>query len=486
MAGSSVSPIIEQYGYQLDKSLSINLTKALANVYGYGFEKAVEEAAVFDSPVLHGPDPLKLLETAQRLIDPIKDYNKALAEKIGERIEGMIEEGLAPGEIARDLRQSIPEMLRNEQITIQRPGKQAVSFTAKQYADAVAGNVTYQIRNDAYVDGLEAGGVADGWDWVATEDERMCDECGEKDGKTFEFSEPRPPEASHFGCRCRPKAHIKKGLHERAEEIRKKNASDTEYDMKMPKIKDLEKDKPIDTFGMSNSQRDKISARIVRDLDKAKYPIEASDVKTDLARFSSEISNELKISDTETLMKKNLKLGLKGSENLDDDQAVQIYKSLTKNSKLIDLGDIGIDKIEIKEMQDNAMAGVLSKKFGQSKEAFYVNSKWVKDPMQVKADLAISEKYGYHPKGCNTIESVIDHEMGHLLDAEYGVSKTKQIKNLKNGLTSTEIKKGLSEYATRSESEFIAEAWTEFLNNKEPRPIAKYVGSLIVKLAMEA
>jgi SPP1 gp7 family putative phage head morphogenesis protein len=46
--------------------------------------------------------------------------------------------------------------------------------------------------------------ILNGWEWVATRDERTCSICGALDGKVFKFGDPMlaPPSGSHIGCRC--------------------------------------------------------------------------------------------------------------------------------------------------------------------------------------------------------------------------------------------------------------------------------------------
>jgi SPP1 gp7 family putative phage head morphogenesis protein len=46
--------------------------------------------------------------------------------------------------------------------------------------------------------------VLQGWEWVATLDERTCPICGALDGKVFKFgsTQLQPPSGSHIGCRC--------------------------------------------------------------------------------------------------------------------------------------------------------------------------------------------------------------------------------------------------------------------------------------------
>jgi hypothetical protein len=94
-------------------------------------------------------------------------------------------------------------------------------------------------------------------------------------------------------------------------------------------------------------------------------------------------------------------------------------------------------------------------------------------------------KSGWHPIGCDTVKSVFDHEMGHQLDYALGLARDSELTNYYNSLSSSEIKTGLSSYALENKKEFIAEAYAEYLNNPEPRPIARTVGEIIEKRAKQ-
>ena len=97
----------------------------------------------------------------------------------------------------------------------------------------------------------------------------------------------------------------------------------------------------------------------------------------------------------------------------------------------------------------------------------------------------------YHPVGCDTIKSVIDHEIGHYLD--YGrvkgtsstglqLSRDSQILKIWQGMTKQETKEKLSDYANDSIREFIAESWAEYQNNPHPRATAKAVSDRIIEI----
>lgn len=91
-----------------------------------------------------------------------------------------------------------------------------------------------------------------------------------------------------------------------------------------------------------------------------------------------------------------------------------------------------------------------------------------------------------HPAGCDTIKSVLDHEIGHQLDRLLGISNNPEIQDLFDSITNNELTDMLSEYSWNNSnpnkySERIAEAWSEYCNNPEPRPISKFVGDIILK-----
>jgi len=175
--------------------MELNMVEVLAKSYGEGFVKAAE--ALDAKPQVTKDDSKILREDVARLTKPIQDYNKALAGKIDQIVRDSFAAGKDDLEVGRILRARIPEILNNEPITIQRPGKRPVSFTADEYADIVANVVPYAVRNEGYIRGLKEAG-ADGWQWVAVGDERMCPMCGAKHGQIYGWDDAKPP--AHPGC----------------------------------------------------------------------------------------------------------------------------------------------------------------------------------------------------------------------------------------------------------------------------------------------
>lgn len=76
---------------------------------------------------------------------------------------------------------------------------------------------------------------------------------------------------------------------------------------------------------------------------------------------------------------------------------------------------------------------------------------------------------GFHPVGCTTTKSIIDHEMGHVIHAAYG-GKIVDMSDKRA------ISEELSKYGAHNVKEYHAEAWSEFVNNPTPRARAKEIG----------
>lgn len=120
------------------------------------------------------------------------------------------------------------------------------------------------------------------------------------------------------------------------------------------------------------------------------------------------------------------------------------------------------------------------------------NTAWAGD--KIVESLKRDVQYKFHPIACDTVKAVFDHELGHKIDALLGLRKdTEFLKIFREAVVHGEqyIIDNLSHYAYDSrrmrkpnytpEAEFIAEAWSEYLNNPQAREIATAVGKLIEK-----
>ena len=111
------------------------------------------------------------------------------------------------------------------------------------------------------------------------------------------------------------------------------------------------------------------------------------------------------------------------------------------------------------------------------------------------ADLQHQVDIKWHPEGCGTKKATMDHEFGHAVWYKLGLNKNgtpnvngndwagrsplQQYIAKEMMWGKDHIKNNLSEYAATNSSEFFAEAYSEYLNNPNPRPVAKKVGELL-------
>lgn len=123
----------------------------------------------------------------------------------------------------------------------------------------------------------------------------------------------------------------------------------------------------------------------------------------------------------------------------------------------------------------------------------YFNDDWSFDKLNESLKKCVEQKY--HPEGCDTLKSVIDHEFGHALTnfivrRTYGLRATnkalEKIRSIRNSMNRQEIIDKLSRYGATNFDEFVAEAYSEYKNNSNPREVALQVGKLLEEAYKEA
>lgn len=95
---------------------------------------------------------------------------------------------------------------------------------------------------------------------------------------------------------------------------------------------------------------------------------------------------------------------------------------------------------------------------------------------------------GSSPVGCTTVKSVIDHEIAHQISDKIRAYEDSDIQHLFDRFSNQsneKCKQLLSTYAKEDIHEFIAEAWSEYVNNPEPRAIARFVGTRMLELSQK-
>ncbi len=99
---------------------------------------------------------------------------------------------------------------------------------------------------------------------------------------------------------------------------------------------------------------------------------------------------------------------------------------------------------------------------------------------QKEEEVAIRHK----PVGCGTPKATFDHEMGHEIDRLVGASADEEIRGMyREMMRRGNAEEVLSGYAKTNVAEFIAEAYSEYRNNPEPREYARRVYARLKELA---
>jgi SPP1 gp7 family putative phage head morphogenesis protein len=110
-----------------------------------------------------------------------------------------------------------------------------------------------------------------------------------------------------------------------------------------------------------------------------------------------------------------------------------------------------------------------------------INNRYSNDYEALKLVAENGVAKGHFPAMTGTVASIERHEAGHMLDEVSGFSSSDALLQYWNSLKPSEIREGLSGYATSSVKEFIAEAWSEYRISPSPRPIAAKVAKMLIE-----
>lgn len=146
------------------------------------------------------------------------------------------------------------------------------------------------------------------------------------------------------------------------------------------------------------------------------------------------------------------------------------------------------DDIAVSTLHMFRQTGLASAFFTGAGDVFFsgiiINGKSLNKQTILK-NLEYGEKMGHAPVGCKTVKSVIEHEIGHLLDYALSISTCKEYQAFIQNFTAEAIYNGLSHYCivnnSVSDREVVAEGYSEYCNNPFPREIATAIGEIIHK-----
>jgi hypothetical protein len=117
--------------------------------------------------------------------------------------------------------------------------------------------------------------------------------------------------------------------------------------------------------------------------------------------------------------------------------------------------------------------------------AVTVNQSFCSDPAEARTVMKRNVDVGFHPPGCDTYKSVMDHEMGHQLDYLLDLRKHPEVQSMYSEALRARAShtipedKAVSKYGIKNPAEFIAELWAESKNAPNPRPLAQRMASIV-------
>lgn len=112
-----------------------------------------------------------------------------------------------------------------------------------------------------------------------------------------------------------------------------------------------------------------------------------------------------------------------------------------------------------------------------------VNNDYAKDYARFKSEKQADEIAKWAPIGCGSPKAVADHELGHEIDNLLGASNDGIINDLySNMMKENKAEEMLSGYSRKNVKEFIAESYSEYRNNSDPREISRAVYNRLIEL----
>ncbi len=210
--------------------------------------------------------------------------------------------------------------------------------------------------------------------------------------------------------------------------------------------------------------------------------------------------------------------------NTPDENKAILKKKMDEYHQLLQRDKIFEKGVHIKELSPTTAASIklhpnpskYGKILGAGDMEFRLNSSVASmSPEKYKITRMLRIKKKLDPLGCETLDSLIDHEMGHAIhelisrtsmSIEFNKRATSIYNSFRNQYalseeykeyserfgytlaqkkletkTKAHFKNNLSSYSYKNYHEMLAEGWAEYMNNPNPRPMAKKIGELFTK-----
>ncbi|WP_338936243.1 minor capsid protein [Fusobacterium polymorphum] len=343
------------------------------------------------------------------------------------------------------------------------------------------------VLNQATLDGYKEAGI-EKYEFSATLDSRTSQICSELHGEVFEIKKIAvglnyPP--MHPRCRSTtiPIVDYENLIKQGREEIGEKDIENNEKEaLTNNENKSINEFKEASSIKEANEFAEKlglradytgIDIRCANEWNKGLYDMkEKFPEVVENIKFvgSTQIRNKLILQEIENYLRK---AGFSKEAITDSlEYAKREYKIIVnKNAMAVSLF---IDK------DNEDPVNIIRAKY----QGITMNSLHFKNYEEVTESLKMQVNGKWHPVGCDTVKAVFDHEFGHQLDSFLEIRNKKEMIEILEE-NKKENGKFLSEYSIFNKldeiniKETIAEGWSEYCNNPNPRELSRKVGKLI-------
>jgi hypothetical protein len=414
-------------------------------------------------------------------------YGEHIGPKVSELARQALDSGLGRKAFAKELKRTLG----------------GVAPADYKYWDVAASAALVRARSFGVISGMEDAEITE-YEVVAMGDERMCPICGEMNGRTFSVTETRKVIDSVLSIQD-PKA-FKKALPWQTKPA--KGVSDAALCSSGQSIPPFHgRCRCVLVMTGTVSEGAKPPQEDTPVVFNAKTIAEANEqaVKYGIAKNANfkgldvSVANEM---NTGVLRAQRAFPELKGKMDFigSTQERLTLAHNLTAQNVLIECTD-RLHKIypgktdeELLEIlkkrlkKDRAKANVYATSWPDSPRGtggITVNANYgsAKRLSKFKASLSNDVKALFHPESCDTVKSIIDHEMGHEIDKLLKAKADPTVRKLYDSLAkSGKMKEELSGYSEKNIGEFIAEAWAEYQNNPKPRATARKVAERLLEL----
>lgn len=293
-------------------------------------------------------------------------------------------------------------------------------------------------------------------------------------------------------------------------DITKKDNKKEEKSVSGGEGKNEKTEQKTDKEGEKDEERSKKIKSILDNADFGKIKQETADkIKSSLAENFKEFDGVsdilMNIGSIQAMSRKDQKEALEiNKEQIEStikSTEERYFKMYTESELIRSFGSIEAFKKKVRNTVEKRIKKSAATRAGGETAHFSWNTLYKKGAMRFNENVIndgtfslrqdMCEANGYHPKNCVGIKSTTDHEFGHAIE-RYILEKKpdslayKKLNELYNSLTKEEIGATLSRYGATNFSEFIAEGYCEYRNNKPPRDVAGLIGALLTKAYMEA